>query len=123
MSPTRLSAALTRSPWNFPFDVVSKSLLEVISEHSLELEQFVSRVACAMHNIGAMLAPEAVERVCWHTVAKLHLLVGGSLQNLLTAENGGSLVGTRTRKLPAHQETTPVPEGISPPFRIRWKSR
>ena len=44
------------------------------SEHSLELEELVSRVAYAMHYIGAMLASEAVERVCWHSVVKLYLL-------------------------------------------------
>ena len=44
------------------------------SEHSLELEQLVSRVAYAMHHIGAM-----------HRVAKLHLPVGGSHENLFTA--------------------------------------
>ena len=55
------------------------------SEHSLVLEQLVSRVAYAMHHIGAMLEPEAVERVCWHRVAKLHLPVGGSHEYLLTA--------------------------------------
>ena len=53
------------------------------SEPSLELEPFVSRFACAVHHIGAMLAPEAVERVCWHRVVKLHLPVGRGHQQLL----------------------------------------
>ena len=42
-------------------------------------------VACASHHIGAMLEPEAVERVCWHREVKLHRPLGGGHQNLLTA--------------------------------------
>ena len=34
------------------------------SERLTELEQLVSRVAPAIHHIGATLAPEAVELVC-----------------------------------------------------------
>jgi len=37
------------------------------------------------YHIGAMLAPEAVERVCWHRVVKPHLPVGGGHQKLLAA--------------------------------------
>ena len=65
--------------------VIEKSRDLAKSEHSLELEQLVSRVAYASHHIGAMLAPEAVERVCWHRDVKLHRPLGGGHQNLLTA--------------------------------------
>ena len=94
------------------------------SEHSLELEELVSRVAYAMLHIGATLASETVERVCWHRGAKLHLLVGGSHENLLTA------VGKMMEVLsaPEHDSISPSRDdassrGISRTFRTRWKSR
>ena len=79
------------------------------SEHSLELEQLVSRVASAVHQIGAMLAPEAVERVCWHRVAKLHLPVGGSHENLLTAV--GKMV--EVLSAPEHDSFSPSRDDVS----------
>ena len=71
------------------------------SEHSLELEQLVSRVAYAMRHIGAMLALEAVERVWWHRGCETTSSCRWKSRKLVDGcwENGGSLVGNRTRQL------------------------
>ena len=60
-------------------------------------------VACAMHHIATLLAPEVVERVCWYRVVNLHLPVCGGHQKLLAAAKMVELLSA-----PAHDSFQPI---------------
>ena len=68
-----------------PVEPVAFCLNRDYMSSSWDVGLLVSRVASASHHIGAMLAPGAVERVCWHRDVKLHRPFGRGHQNLLTA--------------------------------------
>ena len=122
----RLHLALSRTSWlpqkcrreelEALAKAIGKSRDPAKSEHSLELEQLVSRVASAIHHIGAMLAPEAVERVCWHRVVKRHLPVDTRSCWRLLRKWWNSCLHQNTSG--SHAETDGaealLPEGVTP---------